>query len=489
MTQSNQHPRHIESFRHVLTILLAAGVFALAPGVARAAPPAQPAAAPSAKPAAAPPEKPAAPVSSLGVHFDVEKEVLANGLTVLYHVDRSVPLVSYHTWFKVGSKDEKRGLTGIAHLFEHMMFKGSKKYSGDQFDLILQSNGATNNAFTTQDYTGYYIDAPSTKLELLMDIESDRMATLKIDKAALDSEREVVKEEKRFRVDDNPMGLLWQGIFATAFRQHPYKNPVIGTMEDLGNVTVDIAQNFHRTFYSPSNAILVIAGDFELGAAKKLVQKYYGSIPKQTVTRVEHPKEPEQQAPRSTFIRRDVKGWTFAINYPAPEAGSDDSYALDLLSAIMGRGPSSRLYKRLVYKEQWATSASVSNNTMQDAGLFQIFVTMKPAAKPAEAQSQFLAAQRSIYGEMWRPRNLNVSNVELERARNQMIMAQIESLKTLHGKAEALAVNETMFGDYKRVFTDLDRYLKVTPVQIRKAASKYLSPERSNLVVVRPKGE
>lgn len=425
---------------------------------------------------------------TLGIQFPVEKEVLPNGLTVLYHVDRSVPLVSYHTWFKVGSKDEKQGLTGIAHLFEHMMFKGSKKYSGDQFDLILQSNGATNNAFTTQDYTGYHIDAPSSKLELLMDIESDRMATLKIDKAALDSEREVVKEEKRFRVDDNPMGLLWQGIYATSFRLHPYRNPVIGTMEDLGNVTPEIAQNFHRTFYSPTNAVVVIAGDYDLAEAKALVRKYYGSIPRQDVPRPALTPEPNQTTPRSTFIKRDVKGWTFAISYNAPAAGSEESFALDLLSAIMGRGPSSRLYKRIVYKEQWATSASAQNNTMQDSGLFQVFVTMKPAATEAEAQKQFSAAQRSIYGEMWRPRNIPVSALELERARNQMIMAQVDGLKTLHGKAEALATNEILFGDYKRVFTDIDQYLKVTPAQIQKAAKKYLAPERSNLVVVRPKG-
>ena len=426
---------------------------------------------------------------SLGIHFDVEKEVLSNGLTVLYHVDRSVPLVSYHTWFKVGSIDEKTGLTGIAHLFEHMMFKGSKKYSGDQFDLILQSNGATNNAFTTQDYTGYHINAPSSKLELLMDIESDRMATLKIDKAALDSEREVVKEEKRYRVDDNPMGLLWQGIFATAFRQHPYRNAVIGTMEDLGNVTPEIAQNFHRLFYSPSNAVIVIAGDFDLATTKKLIRKYYEAIPRQEVNRATHVREPVQTSSRTQIIKRDVKAWTFAISYPVPEAGTDDSYAFDLLAAIMGRGPSSRLYKRVVYSGQLATSARASNNTMQDAGLFQIFVSMKPAANEREALRQFNTTQRSIYGEMWRPRNLVVSAAELERARNQMIMSQVDSLKTLHGKAEALAVNETMFGDYKRVFTDLDKYLKVTPAQIQKAAKTYLSPERSNLVVVRPKGE
>jgi zinc protease len=429
------------------------------------------------------------PPPKLSVEFPVEKEILPNGLTVLYHSDRSVPLVSFHSWFKVGSKDEKPGLTGIAHLFEHMMFKGSKKFTGDQFDLLLQSNGATNNAFTTQDYTGYYINAPSSKLELLMDIESDRMANLRIDKAALDSEREVVKEERRYRLDDNPMGLLWQGIFSTVFKTHPYKNEVIGTMEDLGRVTPEIAQDFHRVYYSPSNAIIVLAGDFEVAKAKALVRKYYGAIPKQNVTRVVHKEEPKQTAPRSAFIKRDIGAWTFAINYKAPKAGTDDSYALDVLSAVMGRGSSSRLYRRLVYKDQIATSASTSNNSLQDDGLFQVFVSMKPQTKKGSAQLQFLNAQRAVYGEMWRPRNIKVTDDELERARNQILMAQVESLKSIQGKAEALATNEILFGDYTRIFTDLERYMKVTPEMIQKAARTYLSPERSNLVVVRPKGD
>lgn len=436
-----------------------------------------------------PPKVASATSEKLNLSFPVEKEVLSNGLTVLYHSDRSVPLVSFHSWFKVGSKDEKTGLTGIAHLFEHMMFKGTKKYSGDQFDLLLQSNGATNNAFTTQDYTGYYINAPSSKLELLLDIESDRMQNLVIDKGALDSEREVVKEERRYRLDDNPMGLLWQGIFATVFRKHPYKNEVIGTMEDLGRVTPEIAQDFHRVYYSPTNAVLVLAGDFEIAKAKELVKKYYGAIPKQDVPRVVHAAEPNQTAPRSLFIKRDVGAWTMAINYAVPKAGTDEAYALDLLSAVMGRGQSSRMYRRLVYKEQLATNASTSNNSLQDAGLFQIFISLKPGGKRGEAQKRFIEAQQSAYAEMWRPRNLLITQVELEKARNQLIVSQVESLKTLHGKAESLATNEILFGDYSRVFSDLDRYMKVTPEQIRNAAKKYLSPERSSLVVVRPKGE
>lgn len=431
----------------------------------------------------------ATPIPTLGIEFPVEKEVLPNGLTVIYHVDRSAPLISYHTWFRVGSKDERTGLTGIAHLFEHMMFKGSKKYSGDQFDLILQGNGAVNNAFTTQDYTGYHIDAPSSRLELIMDIESDRMATLKIDKNALDSEREVVKEERRFRLDDNPMGLLWNGVFSTVYKKHPYSWPVIGSMEDLGRVTPEIAQNFHRVFYSPTNAVVVIAGDFDVETAKALVRKYYGPIPKQEVKRVAHAPEPAQTTPRSNFIKRDVNGWTMAVNYPVPAAGTNESYALDLLAAIMGRGTSSRLHKRIVYKEQWATSVSASNNSMQDSGLFQIFVSLKPVADKTKAQKQFNDAQRAVYGELWRPRYVRVSDVDLERARNQTLKAAIDSLKTIHGRAEALVTNEILFGDYRRVFTDLDRYLKVTPAQIQKVANQYLAPEQSNLVVVRPKAD
>ncbi len=415
------------------------------------------------------------------VAFPVEKEILANGLTVLYHVDRSIPLVSFHSWFRVGSKHEQPGLTGIAHLFEHMMFKGAKKYSGDDFDLILQSNGATNNAFTTNDYTGYYINAPSSKLELLMDIESDRMSTLKIDKAALDSEREVVREERRYRVDDNPIGLLWEGIFGTVFKLSPYRWPVIGSMEDLGNVTPEIAQNFHRTFYAPNNAVIVVAGDFEISKAKSWIRKYYGALPRQEVPAFQKVVEAPQTSARSQFIRRDVQAWTVSVNWLVPEAGTDDAYALDLLASVMGQGTSSRLYRRLVYKEQWATSAGARNSSLQDAGLFQVFVTQKPGA-------DFERVQRAVYGEMWRPRNLLVSNTELETARNQLLKSHVDSLKTLHGRAEALATNEILFADYTRTFTDLQRYMQVTAADLKRVAAQYLTPEKSSLVVIRPQG-
>jgi zinc protease len=412
--------------------------------------------------------------------FPVEKYKLDNGLTVLLHEDHSVPLISYQTWFRVGSKDETPGLTGMAHLFEHLMFRGAKRYTSDQFDLILQANGATNNAFTTNDYTGYYENLPSSKLELVIDIESDRMENLKIDGSILNAERDVVKEERRYRVDNNPSGILREALFATAFKVHPYRWPVIGSMADLDTVTPEIAQKFHKTFYAPNNAVVVVAGDFKSKDAKALIQKYYAAIPSQPLPQTTRAPEPKQFGTRSAFLKKDVQTTQFVVSYPTPKGGTDEAYALDLLANILGNGDSSRLHQRLVYKDQKASSASAYNMTLQEAGMFQVYVTMKPGVN-------YYSAQRAVYGEMWRPRHLLVSDEELQKAKNQVMKSYVDGLKTVHGKAEALAVNEILYGDYEVLFKDLERYNKVTAKDIRKAAADYLAPERSTLVVLQPK--
>lgn len=416
------------------------------------------------------------------IRFKVEKYQLPNGLTVLLHEDHSVPLVSYQTWFRVGSKNEKPGLTGMAHLFEHMMFKGAKRFSGEQFDLMLQANGATNNAFTTQDYTGYYENLPSAKLELVIDIESDRMENLRITDDGLKSERDVVKEERRFRVDNNPMGILRESLFATTFRVHPYRWPVIGHMADLDNVTQHNAMEFYRTYYAPNNATVVVAGDFDPKEAKRLIEKHYGSIKSQPIPELKIAPEPKQTSPRTQFLSRDVQTTQFILSYQTPKAGTDESYALDLLANMMGRGASSRLYQRLIYKDQTASGVAVFNQTLQDAGQFQIVVTMK-AGQP------FASAERAVMGELWRPRNLPIKVDELQKAKNQVMKSYVDSLKTIQGKAEALAMNETLFRNYEELFKDLARYNAVTPQQIRDVAVKFLAPNQATLVVLRPKAK
>lgn len=439
----------------------------------RSAPPTAQAGATSAKPAA----DADAPMSS-AIRFKVEKYQLANGLTVLLSEDHSAPIISYQTWFRIGSKYETPGLTGMAHLFEHMMFKGAKRYSGDQFDHLLQSNGATNNAFTTQDYTGYYENLPSSKLELVMDLESDRMENLKIDADNLKSEREVVKEERRFRVDNNPSGLMHEALFTTAFKVHPYRWPVIGSMADLDNVTVEIAQKFHRTYYAPNNAVLVIAGDFRSAYAKTLIERYYGHIAKQEIPTLHASPEPEQKSNRITTLERDVQTTQFLMAYHTPASGSDDAFALDLLANIMGNGPSSRLYQHLVYKDQSVAGVQSYNMTLQDSGLYVNSLSLKPGAK-------FDSVRRTLLGEMWRPRNLLISNAELQKAKNQVMVSFVDGLKTVHGKAEALALNEILFHNYEVLFTDLDRYSKVTAEQIKKVAAHYLAADRITTIVLK----
>ncbi|MEK7356739.1 MAG: pitrilysin family protein, partial [Bdellovibrionota bacterium] len=278
---------------------------------------------------------------------------------------------------------------------------------------------------------------------------------------------------------------------STAYKVHPYKWPVIGIMKtvkegdkkkivgDVDNVTVEIAQNFHRTYYAPNNAVVVVAGDFKSEEAKKLIEKYYGAIKSQPIPKKNRPAEPTQTSPRSQFLAKDVQNVQFVVSHHTPKAGTDEVYALDLLANVMGAGPSSRLYQRLVYKDQIATSATAYNLTMQEGGLFEVMVSLKPG-------SDFRRAERAIRGELWRPRNLVVSEEELQKAKNQVMKSYVDGLKTIHGKAEALALNEILFDDYEQLFKDLDRYNKVTADQIKKVAAKYLGSEHSTLVMLRP---
>lgn len=428
-------------------------------------------------------EKTATPQPSIAsqIHFNVEKYTLPNGLTVLLHEDHSSPIISYNTWFRVGSKNEEVGFTGIAHLFEHMMFTGTQKYSRDNFDLILQSNGAINNAFTTHDYTGYYENAPSSKLELMMDMESDRMVNLNITAENLKSEREVVKEERRFRVDNNPMGVLREVMFGTVFKVHPYKWPVIGYMKDINAITLEKSKEFFKTYYAPNNAVLVIAGDFKPAKAKELIEKYYGKIPSQPIPKKQLPAEPNQMSPRGQLVRQPVQNTSVALAYRVPGSGQDDVYPLDLLANILGQGTSSRLHKRLVYKEQTATTATAANYSLQDYGIFQVFASLKPGQGADSVQKAMLA-------EVWKTRNKLVDPQELAKVKKQILQTYVNSLKTVAGKAEVIAQNEILFNDWEQVFKDLAKYEQVTAEDIKRVANKYLTPDHLNQITLVPGG-
>lgn len=414
------------------------------------------------------------------IQFPVEKYTLENGLTVLLAEDRSVPMVSFHTWYRVGSRDEKEGVTGAAHMFEHMMFKGSKKYSGKDFDRILHENGIVNNAFTTSDYTGYYENLPSSKLELMMDVEVDRMTNLNLHAEDLKSELQVVGEERRWRVDNNPMGLLREMTMSLLYTKHPYSWPVIGWMNDIQAYTVEKLRPFYEQYYVPNNAVLVLSGDFDSAAAKKMIQKYYGPLAKKDLPERKFPRDEPLTSPKFKSLKWEVASPSVVVAFQGVEAGHPDSYALDMAASIIGGGKSSRLYKRLVYNAQTASSVSAFNATPIDPGYFGIFTTMKPG------QSWKLAEEATL-AEVEKLRISLVSEKELEKVKNQILMDSIEGLTTLDGKAQGLAQNEITFGNYERLFTDIEKYRLVKAQDIQRVAKKYLKANARVTAVLEPK--
>lgn len=417
---------------------------------------------------------------SLKLDFPVEKYTLKNGLTVLLHEDHSVPMISYHTWYRVGSRDEQPGVTGAAHMLEHMMFKGAKKYSGKDFDKILHENGIVNNAFTNYDYTGYYENLPSSKLELIMDVEVDRMRTLSIKQEDLTSELQVVGEERRWRIDNNPPGLLRELMMSTLFQVSNYRWPVIGYMEDIQAYTSDKLRAFYDKYYVPNNAVLVIAGDFNSSDVKKMIDKYYGALEAKPLEARNYVKEPLPTKPQEKVQKWDVQNSSFLLAYPTVAAGHPDSFALDLAASFVGAGSSSRLHKKLVYQMQSATSASAYSMTNASEGAFMAIVSMKPGFGTKSAEKQ-------VAQDLAKLRTTLVSEQELQKAKNIVMKSYVDGLATIDGKAEALALNEILFGDYKKLFTDLEKYNQVTAKDIQAVAKKYFNPKTQITTVLQPK--
>ena len=409
------------------------------------------------------------------MRFPVEKFKLDNGMVVLLYEDHSAPLISFQQWYRVGSRNESPGRTGLAHFFEHLMFKGTKKYP--HFDAILRKNGGANNAFTSHDYTGYYENMPSGTEELILDIESDRMRRLLFKQSEVDSEREVVKEERRLRYENSVSGSLREALYRSVFKVHPYKWAIIGSMKDLNAASIDDMKEFYKRYYAPNNSVLVVAGDISIPETKKLVEKYYGHIPSESLPDRKISAEPEQMGKRQITLKKNVQAVTFAYGYKSTPVGTDDAYALDLLSFILGSGESSRLYRALVRKSNLAVSVSSVSYTPRDPGMFYVVVAMRP-------KKNVKRAQKIVLRELSRFRHSLVSDVELEKAKNNVMRSYIDLLKSISGKAELLAWAEITFGDYQQIFQDIDRYQKVTKEEIFKVAKMYLKPSQSSLVQV-----
>ena len=412
----------------------------------------------------------------------VGRHTLANGMVVLTHEDHSVPACTFWQWYKVGSRDERPGITGISHFFEHMMFNGSKNVAPKEYDKILESNGGYSNAFTDRDMTAYYEDIASDRLDVVFRLDADRMAALSLLPEQLKSEIEVVKEERRLRTENDIAGMLDEQLYASAFLASPYRWPVIGWMGDLDRITREEMAEYFRIHYAPNNCILVLTGDFDTKTAMAQIGQYFGAIPAQTPPVAPINSEPEQKGERRAQVHYPAENVSFQVGYQAPSVTSDDIYVLDVLSSILSDGESSRLHQALVYQQQVALGASSFFRTRLDPTLFEFYVEMKPGKSAVEGEAALEAVIDTLA-------KSGPTERELQKARNLLEARFVKSLRTNNGVGEQLGFYEHVFGDYKAMFRTIDKYRAVTVEDCRRVAQHVFLPLRRTVVELVPESE
>ena len=405
---------------------------------------------------------------------------LDNGLRVLLIEDHRSPIVSFQMWYRVGSRNEARGATGIAHFLEHMMFKGTPTYGPRQFAQLVEQNGGQDNAFTSQDVTSYYVNIASDKIDLVIDLEADRMHNLLLDAREINSEREVVIEERRTRTEDDPGGFLGEEVSSIAFKAHPYQSPIIGWMEDLKRITPEEIRAFYKAYYVPNNATLVAVGDFKAPEVMAKITTRFGKIPKGAVPPPVLAVEPPQNGERRVLVKKEAQLPIVYLGYHVPTQQSPDAPALELLSTILSSGRASRLYRKLVYERQLALEAGGDYSYFAfDPPLFWFWATPMPG-QTAET------LEKALLDEMERLKTEAVTDEELTRARNQTEAAFVFQEDSVHRRAALLARFE-LIGGYAGKDKFLERLRTVTPPDIQRVAKAYFSDDKKSVGVLIPR--
>ncbi len=404
---------------------------------------------------------------------------LPNGLKIRLLPSSAVPTISYYTFFHVGSRNERPGITGISHLFEHMMFNGAKKYGPGEFDRTLESNGGSSNAYTSNDLTVYYEDFMSEALETVIDLESDRMRSLEITPKMLTSERQVVMEERRMRVDNEVDGVMDEELGALVYKAHPYRWPIIGWMRDIESISRDECMNYFRTYYAPNNATIYVSGDFDPKKTLALITKHYGTIKPGPAVPPVLDAEPEQKGERRALVKYPAQAPSLMIAWRGPVATHADTLTLDVLQYALSVGQSSRLTRALVYQQEVAVSVSVDWSWRIDPGLFVISVELKPGADPAKTEA-------AVYEQLERILKTGLEAHELEKAQNNLNAMMFRELATNNSRAHSLGNYEMMLGSWREGLALPSRYEAVTSDQVKAAVAKYLTEDRRNVVTVVP---
>jgi zinc protease len=410
---------------------------------------------------------------------EVLEATLDNGLRVLLQEDHRSPVASVQIWYRVGSRDERVGATGLSHYLEHMMFKGTPTYGPRIFSKLIEAVGGQDNAFTSRDVTAYHVSVAADQLDLVLEIEADRMRHLLLDPQEVDSERKVVMEERRTRTEDDPVGGLAELFNLAAFVAHPYRLPTVGLAHDIERLTASDLRVWYDTYYRPNNAIVVAVGDFKATDLLQKIQARFGGIPRGPDPPKVLAAEPEQRGERRVWLRREAQLPVVFAGYPAPNHRAEDAYALEVLSAILSGGRTSRLYRRLVHEGRIALEAGGDYSRLTlDPDTFTFYVTVLPDRTVEEAE-------RALGAEVERLRTELVSDEELQRAKNQLEAAHVFGQDSVFNRAGTLARHE-LLGSWRLRDGYLPGIRGVTAEDVRRSAERHLVAERRTTAILVP---
>jgi zinc protease len=409
----------------------------------------------------------------------VQTRTLANGMQIIVWPDHRIPSVSLYNWVHVGSRNEGSGSTGLAHFFEHMMFNGTTHRPQGEFDRLLQASGGSNNAYTSQDVTVYQDSFPRASLELVFELESDRLANLAFDPKVVEKEREVVYSERRLRIEDSNPAYLSEQVQATAFIAHPYRLPTIGWPSDIKAWTLADLENFYRAWYAPNNCTLAIVGDVEPEQVFALAEKYFGPLARGPDAPRVRTVEPAQQGERRVVVERRGQNPLLQVAWHAISADDPRAPALNLLQTILTGGDASRLHRLLVEERKLAIDVGSGWPEGFDPSIYSVFATLASGASTE-------ALERVLDEELGRLVTHGVTQAELARAKNQVAAAFWRGVATLDGRAQLLGEYAVLHGDYRKLFAAPEAYERVTAEQVLAVARQVFRPEQRTVGILQP---
>ena len=411
--------------------------------------------------------------------FPVAAHTLGNGMKILAHENHHIPNVALYLFFRVGSRNERPGITGISHFLEHMMFNGSRKYGPRQFDLVMERNGGSNNAYTTRDVTVYSDWFSRSSLELVLSMEAERLGHLAFDPATVESERKVVLSERGTTVENDNFGFLLERLYATMYRKHPYRWPVLGWVQDIRSWTVADLREYFRQYYAPNNCVMVAVGDFTTSDFFRLAEKYFSTLPRRELPPPPDVTEPKQRQERRVEVERPAQAPQQLIAFHVPPSAHPDYWPLQVAGAVLTSGHSSRLYRRLVHRERVAVSVTSWQRLSLDPGELIVSVDLRQHADVSRTE-------QALDDEMTRLKTSPVSSRELRAAKNKLLTDYAKEIRTNSGKADWLGTYEVFFGGYPRLFSTPPEIERVSTSDVQRVAQTYFAAANRTVATLRP---